>query len=175
MNLQPVLKDENVVLKPLSIDDFEKLYQVARDPEVWAMHPNKERYKRPVFQNFFEGALASKGAFLVVDRKTQEVLGSTRFYEFNPDTKSVLIGYTFYGTKWWGKNINSTVKKLMLDYIFREVDQVIFHVGKDNVRSVKAMTKLGAENTGEEEIAYYGEDSRTNIVFRIRKNDWLRK
>lgn len=175
MNLQPVLKDENVVLKPLSIDDFEKLYQVAGDPEVWAMHPNKERYKRPVFQNFFEGALASKGAFLVVDRKTQEVLGSTRFYEFNPDTKSVLIGYTFYGTKWWGKNINSTVKKLMLDYIFQEVDQVIFHVGKDNVRSVKAMTKLGAENTGEEEIAYYGEDSRTNIVFRIRKNDWLRK
>lgn len=175
MNLQPVLKDENVLLKPLSIDDFEKLYQVARDPEVWAMHPNKERYKRPVFQNFFEAALASKGAFLVVDRKTQEVLGSTRFYEFNPDTKSVLIGYTFYGTKWWGKNINSTVKKLMLDYIFREVDQVIFHVGKDNVRSVKAMTKLGAENTGEEEIAYYGEDSRTNIVFRIRKNDWLRK
>lgn len=175
MNLQPVLKDENVLLKPLSIDDFEKLYQVARDPEVWAMHPNKERYKRPVFQNFFEGALASKGAFLVVDRKTQEVLGSTRFYEFNPDTKSVLIGYTFYGTKWWGKNINSTVKKLMLDYIFQEVDQVIFHVGKDNLRSVKAMTKLGAENTGEEEIAYYGEDSRTNIVFRIRKNDWLRK
>lgn len=175
MNLQPVLKDENVLLKPLSIDDFEKLYQVARDPEVWAMHPNKERYKRPVFQNFFEGALASKGAFLVVDRKTQEVLGSTRFYEFNPDTKSVLIGYTFYGTKWWGKNINSTVKKLMLDYIFHEVDQVIFHVGKDNLRSVKAMTKLGAENTGEEEIAYYGEDSRTNIVFRIRKNDWLRK
>ena len=63
----------------------------------------------------------------------------------------------------------------MLDYIFQFVDKVIFHVGKDNIRSVKAMTKLSAENLGEEEVAYFGEASKMNVVFQIKKEDWKLK
>lgn len=174
-SVQPILENENIKLIPLLESDFDRLFAVAADPEVWAMHPNKERYKREVFQNFFIGALESKGAFLVMDKNSEEVLGSTRFYDFNENNRSILIGYTFYGTKSWGKNINSAVKKMMLDYIFQFVDQVIFHVGKDNVRSVKAMMKLGAENWGEEEVAYFGESSKTNVVFQIKKEDWKRR
>jgi RimJ/RimL family protein N-acetyltransferase len=58
-SLQPTLENENLKLIPLQESDFERLYAVASDPEVWAMHPNKERYKREVFQNFFTGALES--------------------------------------------------------------------------------------------------------------------
>ncbi|WP_051190518.1 GNAT family N-acetyltransferase [Kaistella palustris] len=173
-SLQPVLENDLLKLQPLTANDFEKLYAVASDPEVWAMHPNKERYKREVFQNFFNGAFQSGGAFLILDKKSDEVLGSTRFYDYNEKEKTILIGYTFYGTKSWGKNINSSVKKMMLDYIFQFVDRVIFHVGKNNIRSVKAMNKLGAENKGEEEVAYFGEDSKTNIIFEIKKEDWQR-
>jgi RimJ/RimL family protein N-acetyltransferase len=171
-SLQPTLENENLKLIPLQESDFERLYAVASDPEVWAMHPNKERYKREVFQNFFTGALESKGAFLVIDKNSDEVLGSTRFYDFNEEDRSILIGYTFYGTKSWGKNINAQVKKMMLDYIFQFVDKVIFHVGKDNIRSVKAMEKLGAENLGNEEVAYFGEAPKINTVFQITKKAW---
>lgn len=171
-SIQPILENDNVRLIPLKESDFERLFAVASDPAVWAMHPNKERYKREVFQNFFTGALESRGAFLVLDQNTDEVLGSTRFYDFDENEKSILIGYTFYGTKSWGKNINAAVKKMMLDYIFQFVDQVIFHVGKDNIRSVKAMNKLGAKNLGELEVAYFGEDSKVNVVFEIKKEDW---
>ena len=174
-SIQPSLENENIKLVPLQESDFERLYKVASDPEVWSMHPNKERYKREVFQNFFTGALQSAGAFLVLYKNSDEVLGSTRFYDFNENDKSILIGYTFYGTKSWGKNINASVKKMMLDYIFQFVDQVIFHVGKDNIRSVKAMTKLGAKNLGEEEVAYFGEASKMNVVFQIKKEDWKLK
>ena len=174
-SIQPTLENDHLKLLPLKEEDFEKLYLVASDPKVWEQHPNKERYKREVFQNFFTGAIESKGAFLILDKQTEEVLGSSRFYDFKEDDQSILIGYTFYGTNSWGKNINGAVKKLMLDYIFQFVEVVIFHVGKDNIRSVKAMTKLGAENTGEEEIAYFGEDSKTNVVFRITKKDWMMK
>ena len=174
-SIQPSLENEDVKLIPLQESDFERLFSVASDPEVWSMHPNKERYQREVFQNFFTGAIGSNGAFLVVDKNTEEVLGSTRFYDYNKSDKSILIGYTFYGTKSWGKNINASVKKMMLDYIFEYVDKVIFHVGKDNIRSVKAMNKLGAENLGEEEVAYFGEDSKTNVVFQIKKEDWKLK
>lgn len=174
-SIQPSLENENIKLVPLQESDFERLFAVASDPEVWSMHPNKERYKQEVFQNFFTGAMESKGAFLVVDKNSDEVLGSTRFYDFNENDKSILIGYTFYGTKSWGKNINASVKKVMLDYIFQFVDKVIFQVGKDNIRSVKAMTKLGAENLGEEEVAYFGEPSKMNVVFQIKKEDWKLK
>ena len=174
-SIQPTLENDVVSLVPLEKHDFEELFEVASDPKVWEQHPNKERYKREIFENFFQGALESKGAFLIIDQETEEALGSTRFYDYNDAEKSILIGYTFYGTKSWGKNINASVKKLMLDYIFEFVDKVIFHVGKDNIRSVKAMTKLGAENLGEEEIAYFGEGLKTNVVFQIKKEDWKLK
>ena len=156
--IQPTLENENLRLVPITESDFETLYEVASDPEVWSMHPNKERYKREVFQNFFNGAIDSRGAFLVIDKNSEEVLGSTRFYDYDENDDSILIGYTFYGTKSWGKNINASIKKMMLDYIFQFVNKVIFHVGKDNIRSVKAMNKLGAANLGELEVAYFGED-----------------
>ena len=173
--IQPTLENENLRLVPITESDFENLYEVASDPEVWSMHPNKERYKREVFQNFFNGAIDSRGAFLVIDKNSEEVLGSTRFYDYDENDDSILIGYTFYGTKSWGKNINASIKKMMLDYIFQFVNKVIFHVGKDNIRSVKAMNKLGAANLGELEVAYFGEDSKMNVVFEIKKEDWKLK
>lgn len=174
-SIQPKLENDSLQLLPLAESDFERLFNVASDPEVWAMHPDKERYKRDVFQNFFKGALQSKGAFLIIDKETTAVLGSTRFYDYDENDESILIGYTFYGTKFWGKNINASVKKMMLDYIFQFVEKVIFHVGKDNIRSIKAMTKLGAENLGETEVAYFGETPKINVVFQIKKDEWQRK
>ena len=174
-SIQPKLENDSLQLLPLAESDFERLFNVASDPEVWAMHPNKERYKRDVFQNFFKGALQSKGAFLIIDKETTAVLGSTRFYDYDENDESILIGYTFYGTKFWGKNINASVKKMMLDYIFQFVEKVIFHVGKDNIRSIKAMTKLGAENLGETEVAYFGATPKINVVFQIKKDEWQRK
>lgn len=60
----------------------------------------------------------------------------------------------------------------MLQYIFQFVDTVYFHVGKDNIRSRTAVERLGAENIGEEEIAYFGEPSRINIIYQIKKEKY---
>ncbi len=169
MNVQPThLSTDSIVLKPLEESDFEMLYEVASDPLIWQQHPNPDRYKRDIFQNYFTGAIESKGAFLIKDASTGEVLGCTRFYDhINNEIK---IGYTFYGRSSWGKGINAEVKKLMLAYVFQFVDQVVFHVGAQNIRSQKAMEKLGAIKTGEEEVAYFGEASRLNFVYTISKN-----
>ena len=78
INLQPVLENEFIRLQPLQQNDFERLYAVASDPLIWEQHPNKDRYKREVFQTYFEGAMESKGALLVIDKLTGEVAGSSR-------------------------------------------------------------------------------------------------
>ena len=172
-SIQPILENEDFKLIPLNGNDFERLYKVASDPKVWEQHPNKERYKREVFQNFFKGSMESKGGFLVLKKNSNEVLGCTRFYDFDEENRSILIGYTFYGRDSWGKNVNPQVKKLMLDYIFQYVETVMFHVGKENMRSIKAMEKLGALKTGEEEIAYFGELPKINVVYEIKKENWI--
>ena len=169
MNIQATLENENVKLVPLNPNDLEELFSVASDPKIWEQHPNKDRYKREVFEKFFQGAIESKGAFKIIDKNTGEIAGSTRFYDYNPKENSIFIGYTFYATKFWGSKLNPQVKKLMLDYIFQFVDKVNFHVGKDNIRSQKAMEKLGAKKVDEVNVAYFGEPEKLNVVFEIDK------
>ena len=169
MNVQATLENENVKLVPLNPNDLEELFSVASDPKIWEQHPNKDRYQREVFEKFFQGAIESKGGFKIMDKSSNEVAGSTRFYDYNPKENSIFIGYTFYATKFWGSKLNPQVKKLMLDYIFQFVDKVNFHVGKDNIRSQKAMEKLGAKKVDEVNVAYFGEPEKLNVVFEIDK------
>ncbi len=167
INLQPNLQTELVILKPLVAEDFEELYNVASDPKIWKQHPNKNRWKREAFQNFFEGALKSGGAFKIIDKATSEVIGSTRFYDYDQQQKSILIGYTFFKVSHWGKGFNGEVKELMLNYIFQFVFQVDFHIGAENHRSLISISRLGAIKIGEQEVTYFGEEPKLNAVFRI--------
>ncbi|WP_295770820.1 GNAT family N-acetyltransferase [uncultured Mucilaginibacter sp.] len=172
MNLQPFLAIDNIALLPLNEADFDALYAVACDPDVWAQHPNKDRWKEEVFLTFFEGAIQSGGAYKVVDKTTGTVIGSTRFYDYDANDSSLFIGYTFYGTAWWGKGVNLEVKALMLAYAFQFVDHVYFHIGANNIRSQIAIGRLGAIKTGEQEVTYYGEVPKLNFMYGIDKTAW---
>lgn len=144
---QPFLNGELVKAKPLSQSDFEDLYVVAADPLIWEQHPQKDRYKKAVFENFFAEAMSSGSALLICDSKSKTVIGTSRFYEYRPTKREVFIGYTFLARSHWGGACNSELKKLMLDHAFRYVDTVLFHIGEQNVRSKKAIEKIGAKLT----------------------------
>lgn len=173
-DIQPVLENDRVILIPLSEKDFEDVYRVASDPDVWRNHPNKDRWRRDVFVNFFEGAMQSKGAFKVVDKITGDIMGCTRFYDYDEEEDSILIGYTFFATKYWGKGINQMVKTLMLDYIFRFVSHVYFHIGAAHVQSQKSILKLGTRKIGELEVTYFGEQPKLNHVYGLTKEEWAK-
>jgi RimJ/RimL family protein N-acetyltransferase len=173
INIQPTLENEKVILYPLQEQDFEDLYAAASNPKIWEQHPNKERWQKDVFKNFFKGAIQSKGAFKIVDKATGNTIGSTRFYDYNEADNSILIGYTFYATEFWGKGVNHLVKKLMLDYIFQHVSAVTFHIGAENVRSQISISRLGITKIAEEEVAYFGEQPKLNFIYRITKEEWL--
>ncbi len=169
------LGNEKVLLRPLRETDFESLYAVASDPLIWEQHPNKERYRRPVFENYFKGAIESKSAYLVTDNVSGEIIGCSRYYDFNATNMTICIGYTFLSRKCWGKSFKRSLKVVMLNHAFQFADTVIFHVGHHNLRSQKAMEKLGAVITGQEEMSYYGEPPQTNIVYNIKKDQWKTK
>lgn len=170
--LQPTLSNEFIKIQPLTSEDFEALYTVASDPLLWEQHPNKDRYKRDVFETFFKGAMESKGAFLVFDIKTNKVIGSSRYYDVDTKNLSIAIGYTFVARDHWGGIYNPALKALMINYAFQFADTVLFHVGAVNVRSQKAVERLGAKKIDEIQIAYYGEPNKLNFVYELKKEDW---
>ena len=170
MNLQPNhLSNHLIRLEPLQPSHFNELYETASDPLIWEQHPNPNRYQKEVFESFFEGALASGGAFIVRDVDTGKALGSTRFYDLKPLDNEIKIGYTFFSRDCWGKGINRQVKTLMLNYAFIYIEKVIFHIGAQNIRSQIAIEKLGAKKVGEEMVAYYNEPDRLNFVYEMMR------
>lgn len=172
MDLQISLENDHILARPLKEDDFEMLYQVASDPLIWDQHPNPNRYQKTEFQNFFKGAIESGGAYIVFDKENGEAIGSSRYYGWNPADKSILIGYTFFSRKFWGKNKNHDLKTLMLEHAFTFAEKVIFHIGANNIRSQKSIEKLPVHKVGEEIVEYYGETAKLNIVYEIEKQDW---
>jgi RimJ/RimL family protein N-acetyltransferase len=146
--LQPVLTGELVELRPLRPEDFDALYTVASDPLIWEQHPAKDRYREEVFREFFRGALASGGALLVIDCENGRVIGSSRFHGYNAGKNEIEIGWTFLARSHWGGKYNGEMKKLMLDHAFRFVDSVILLVGCQNVRSRKAVERIGGVLVG---------------------------
>ncbi len=170
--LQPVLENDIVKIQPLKEVDFEALYKIASDPLIWEQHPNKDRYKREVFESFFKEAIESGGAFLVLNIKTGEAIGSSRFYEYNKEATSIAIGYTFLSREHWGTACNRALKSLMLNHAFKFVSSVVFYIGVTNIRSQKAIEKLGAKKVvGQVEIENYGEQKDLNFKYQIDKEE----
>lgn len=156
-DIQPVLVGDRAMLRPLVMTDYDALYDVASDPEIWAMHPFRDRYKREVFDAFFADAIASQGAFAIVDRATHKIIGSTRFANYNPATAEIEIGWTFFATAYWRTGINREVKALMLRYIFQFVRIVVFQIGAHNFRSRTAVERLGGKLVGEHKREHGGQ------------------
>jgi N-acetyltransferase len=163
---QPVLRGERLELRPLRAEDWQALYAVASDSLIWEQHPARNRHELEAFRAFFDEALASGGALVVIDRANGLIIGSSRFHGYDAAKAEVEIGWTFLSRLYWGGVYNGELKRLMLEHAFRFVDSVIFVVGTGNVRSQRALAKIGAEPTGETRPGAGGE----SLVFRLTKS-----
>jgi len=146
-DLQPTLIGERIELRPMREDDFKALYAVASDPLIWEQHPHHDRWQPDVFRAFFDKGMQSGGALVVIDRATGRVIGSSRFHPHEEDGE-IEIGWTFLARSHWGGAFNGEMKRLMLEHAFKHVDRVMFLVGVNNIRSQRAMEKIGGVRTG---------------------------
>jgi len=163
--LQPILTSEILELRPLRVGDFEELYAVASDPLIWEQHPNSDRYKPDVFRKFFDEAIESGGALIAIDRKDDRVIGSSRFHCYDLERSEIEIGWTFLARSHWGGVYNGEMKRLMLAHAFKFVNNVIFVVGSTNLRSQRAVEKIGGLRIGSKTDP----NGRENFIFRITR------
>ena len=152
-------------LEGVAESDFESLYAVASDPLIWEQHPESNRWQRDVFSVFFANGLANDlGCFVIRERLTQEVVGSTRYYGYKETDRCVRIGFTFLARKHWGTSANREIKDAMLERAFKLCESVLFDIGPENRRSITAVEKLGG--------VYSHTESPTKAVYVLTSSQW---
>jgi RimJ/RimL family protein N-acetyltransferase len=164
-DFQPTLTGERLELRPIRRGDWDALYAAASDPLIWEQHPESDRYKPDVFRRFFDSAVECGGGFVVVDRRTGAIVGSTRYVGYDEAASEIEIGWTFLTRDYWGGSYNGEMKRLLLDHAFHYVDRVVFLVGVTNLRSQRAMEKIGGVRAGTRANGV----GRESVVFAIVK------
>jgi RimJ/RimL family protein N-acetyltransferase len=170
LDLQPTLTGTHIALRPLAAQDFHELFAAASDPLVWAQHPDPGRGTREGFPPFFDAALKSKGCLVAIDAARPSVIGWSRYSNYLPG-ESIAIGYTFLARSYWGGAANAEMKRLMLRHAFTDVQEVLFSVAERNLRSCRAVEKLGAELAGAEDAPRWGQ---IHVIYRLTPQLWAR-
>ncbi len=173
MDRQPVLEGERLLLRPLVPDDWGALFAVASDREIWAIHPQHDRWQEPVFRAYFTDALAQGGALVVIDKASGDVVGSSRMQGYNEaDGGSVEIGWTFLARSHWGGAYNREMKRLMLAHALQFVERVDFRVGEDNLRSRGAMEKIGGRLSERSDVVDTASGPVRHVVYEITRKSF---
>lgn len=168
-DLQPTLIGETITLSPTLASDWDGLFAVASDPEIWKVHPAHDRWQEPVFRRYFDEAVASGGGLTVRDRASGRIIGASRYSAQRAQPGEVEIGWTFLAREYWGGATNAEMKRLMLDHAFQYFDPVIFVVGDTNIRSRRAMEKIGGVLTTRiDERVMAGETTR-HVIYEVRR------
>lgn len=175
-----ILENERVQLRPLSRTDQAFLLPFSlKEPDLWtysltsaAGEVNLEKYLLEALE------LREKEMgypFLVYDKKTKKIAGSTRFYSINAYHKTLSIGYTWYGKEFQRTGLNRHCKLLLLTYAFEALDteRVEFRADAKNARSIAAMQGIGCTLEGTLRNNCTAETGRRDsVVLSIIKSEW---
>ncbi|SRR5258706_590259 len=177
-----VFEDEIVLLRPLEQKDFNYLLPFAlHEPELWKYslvgaegEEGLQHYMNITLEARKEG---EEYAFIIFDKRTNEYAGSTRFYDLQPEFKTLQLGYTWYGKRFQGTGLNKHCKFLLLSFAFEQVDmeRVEFRADNNNEKSIAAMKSIGCKVDGVLRSNMPKRDGgrRDSIVLSILKDEWF--
>ena len=164
MDINKKLENKNFILKLLNNNDFDLLYNSGKNKKIWEQHPENDRWKREKFKIFFNNGIKNIfGFYGIYDKSKNTIVGSTRYYSYSKKNNSIKIGFTFLTPVYWGTDTNLQIKTLMLGYAFNYVENIYFDIGKNNIRSRKAIEKIGATLHSDADIG--------NVLYILRFED----
>lgn len=175
------LVGNNVRIIPMEIHHTEELYTVVHDSMIWTHLPMTITSINDM-ELLVERALENKKSgtefpFVVINRKNNQMIGSTRFLNISIPSKNLEIGWTWYTPTVWGTHLNTECKYLLLQYCFETLNliRVQFKTDNLNVRSQKAIEKIGGVREGVLRNHMIREDGtfRHSVFYSIIESEWM--
>lgn len=180
--MNAVLTNQRAQLIPVSAKNYHQVREVASEPGLIAYSPGV-LHTPDGFDQYFERALQeaareSSIPYLIYDREREAFAGSTRFMRIDRPNRVLEVGATWIGKPFWGTGLNGAVKQLMLNQAFGNMgfERVEFRIDERNIRSRRAVEKLGARLEGIlRENVYLGDFKRNTCVYGLLKQEWEAK
>ncbi|ESU30144.1 hypothetical protein G3A_23625 [Bacillus sp. 17376] len=180
MDKKVTLEGKTVKLLPMETSQLDGLWEAGQNQSIWEFTSSKVRSKEDM-KKVIEAAMVEreKGTqipFIVLDNKSDKIVGSSRYLDISEAHKSLEIGWTWYSPDYWRTSVNTETKLLMLQHAFEkmEVNRVQFCTDYRNVRSKNAIARLGAQKEGVLRKHRIIADGyvRDTVVFSILKEEW---
>ncbi|MDR2224089.1 MAG: GNAT family N-acetyltransferase [Flavobacteriaceae bacterium] len=175
-----ILKGETVTLIPLEQEHLEELYSASADKELWKLVPS-DCSERAIFFSNYSYALEARVngtqyPFVILDNRTNKIIGSTRFFEIYQADKKLEIGWTWITQEYWGTTVNLECKLLLMSYCFEvlKTNRVQLKTKDTNIRSRKAIEKIGGVFEGilrKDKIQQDG-TTRNAAYYSILNTEW---
>ncbi|KRA31760.1 GCN5 family acetyltransferase [Rhodanobacter sp. Root627] len=179
--LAPIyLQDDYVVLEPLNLDHVPALEAAAADGELWNLRVTSvpppgqaQTYVEKALRGLADGHMLP---FAVREKRSGDIVGTTRFYEIDAELPRVAIGYTWYAKRWQKSHLNTACKRLLLEHAFEGMGcvAVAFHTDELNEDSQRAIERLGAQREGVLRAQKRRTDGslRNTVCFSILAEEW---
>lgn len=175
-----ILKGETVTLIPLEQEHLEELYSASTDKELWKLVPSDCSERATFFSNYSYALEArvngTQYPFVILDNRTNKIIGSTRFFEIYQADKKLEIGWTWITQEYWGTTVNLECKLLLMSYCFEvlKTNRVQLKTKDTNIRSRKAIEKIGGVFEGilrKDKIQQDG-TTRNAAYYSILNTEW---
>ncbi|MBM6618906.1 GNAT family N-acetyltransferase [Bacillus suaedaesalsae] len=175
-----ILENERVMIVPFSLEYKDELKEIIFDSSIWTYMgltiQTDEDFDTYITSTLQEKHNQKSYPFIIIDKMTNKVAGSTRFGNIHLFNKRLEIGWTWYGSEYQGTGLNHACKYELLKFAFEELgfNRVQFSADIENHRSQKAILKLGAKQEGIFRSNYIDENgnARDDVYFSIVANEW---
>lgn len=175
-----LLQNDRARLSPLTRENYPQLMPIASEPGLVRYSPGNLSDPKG-FETYMQEALnqAATGnciPYMIFDKVTESVAGSTRFMRMDHVNKVLEIGATWIGKTFWGTGLNDAVKSLQLRQAFGPMgyEKVVFRIDERNIRSRRAAEKLGAQLEGilRKDVYLHSGFKRNTCIYGILKEEW---
>jgi N-acetyltransferase len=174
------LYGETVDLISLEENHIPALVELAQDKRIWQFYAVKGSDSAKLVNSLKEALIERERGgqfpFIILDKRSRKVIGSSRFLNIQPEHKKVEIGWTWLHPNFWGKGINTECKLLLLTYCFENLNtmRVQLKTDENNIRSRKAIEKIGAQFEGlfRNDMIRHDSTKRNSVYYSIIDQDW---
>lgn len=149
-----ILENKTVRLVPLEEEHFDDLVEISKDERIWQFMPIDWLGKKNIHEMLLDALTykqqGSQYPFVVIDKKTNKVFGSTRYLRINSEFRNLEIGWTWYSPSYWSSGYNKACKFLLLQHAFDTLQCISVNLGtaEENIRSRKAIEVIGGKLEG---------------------------